>query len=218
MSNDATPKPDTRTVAERMLGKNVMRPALPKRFYKSAGAAAITHSDGSRRWGIELDGRAVKTPKKRVLEVPSQAFATAIAAEWAAQAERIDPAAMPLTRIANTAIDAVADMMDEVAADIVKFAGSDLLCYRAEGPQALVAQQAGAWDPVLSWAHQTIGARFVLAQGIVPVTQPELSLEKIASALQGYDAFDLTALHIITTLTGSALLALALARSAISLP
>ena len=216
MSGDELPEHDTKTVAERLAGKNTMRPALPKRFYKAASVATLATAGSAARYGIQLDGRAVKTPKKRLLEVHNKAFADAIAAEWAAQDKLIDPATMPLTRIANTAIDAVADMMADVSADIAKFAGSDLLCYRAEGPQALVARQAAAWDPVLTWAHKDLGACFILAQGIVPVKQPPRSLEQIAKALESYDAFQLSSLHIITTLTGSALLALAFARGALT--
>lgn len=212
MSDDETPKHDTKTIAERLLGKNVMRPALPTRFYKSAQVVNLTAPGGNDGFGVQLDGRAVKTPKKQPFAVPSHAFASAIAAEWAAQDKVINPASMPLTRIANTAIDAVSNMMPEVAADIAKFAGSDLLCYRAEGPQELVARQAAVWDPVLAWMQKEFGARFILAQGIVPVEQPPRSIERMSSALVGYDAFQLSSLHIITTLTGSALLALAFAR------
>lgn len=215
MIEDEPPKHETKTIAERLLGKNAMRPALAKRFYKTADIAAAA-LDGEPRFGIVLDGRLVKTPAKKPLQVSSQAFAQAIAAEWARQESVIDPATMPLTRIANTALDAVAGMMPEVAADIANFAGSDLLCYRAEGPQALVARQAAAWDPVLDWVRKDLGARFVLAQGIVPVDQPALSLEKFSSALGAYEAFQLTSLHVITTLTGSALLALAHARAVLS--
>ncbi len=214
MTQDQPPKHDTKTIAERLLGKNAMRPAKARRFYKSVGVTAP--ADGARGHAVVLDGRPVKTPKKRALSVPSPAFAQAIAAEWARQETHINPAAMPLTRIANTAIDAVADMMADVAADIVQFAGSDLLCYRAEGPQPLVARQAAAWDQVLDWARIELGARFVLAQGIVPVEQPAPSLDKVSNALAGYDAFQMTGLHVITTLTGSALLALAHARGVLS--
>lgn len=213
MTGGEDPKQDKKTIAERLQGKNTMRPALPKRFYKIAEVGVHAAAEGTTSYGISLDGRAVKTPKKRVLSVPTQAFAGAIAAEWSRQGTHIDPATMPLTRIANTAIDAVAEMMAEVAADIVQFAGSDLLCYRAEGPQALIARQAAAWDPVLAWAQKDLGTRFVLAQGVLPVEQPPRSLAAMASALQRFDAFELSALHIITTLTGSALLALAHARS-----
>lgn len=216
MSSDDLPKHDTKTVAERLLGKNAMRPALPKRFYKSAAVGEPIKTDGGINYGIELDGRAVKTPSKHWLRVPNQEFAAAIAAEWAAQDKLIDPASMPLTRIANTAIDAVAGMMSEVAEDIAKFAASDLLCYRAEGPEALIARQLAAWDPVLEWAYKELGVRFILAQGIVPVEQPPRTLQRISGALSGYDAFQLSSLHIITTLTGSALLALAHARGFLS--
>lgn len=216
-SDDGLPKHETKTVAERLVGKNVMRPALRKRFYKEVSIARLPRPEGAVSYGITLDGRPVKTPKKRALTVPSKDFADAIAAEWAAQDASIDPRTMPLTRIANTAIDAVADMMPDVAADIVRFAGSDLICYRAETPPALVDKQAAAWDPVLTWVHKELGARFIMAQGIVPVEQPAVSLQRIAKALDDYDAWQLTSLHVMTTLTGSALLALACARDFLSI-
>lgn len=209
-------KPKEKTLAERLLGKNVMGTPLAKRFYSSVSVSPVIKPRGEMSFGILLDGRPVKTPKKRALEVLHRSFADAIAGEWLAQDKTIDPASMPLTRIANTAIDAVAGMMPEVAADIVKYASSDLVCYRAEGPDALVARQNAVWDKVLTVAHKELGARFVQVQGIIAVAQPESSLEKIAAALSNYDRFELTGLHVITTLTGSALLALALGRGAMS--
>jgi chaperone required for assembly of F1-ATPase len=185
--------------------------ALPKRFYKVADIAA--GPDG--KFQIKLDGRAVKTPKKRPLELPNRAFAEAVSVEWQAQKDVIDPVTMPLTRIANTAIDAVADNMLDVAADVVAYAGSDFLCYRAEAPSPLISRQAAAWDPVLAWAHAEHGARFVLSQGVVPVAQSERALSAIAKAVAPFDPFQLTALHVLTTLTCSAVLALAYASGAI---
>ena len=116
---------------------------------------------------------------------------------------------MPLTRIANTAIEAVSDNMQAVAGDIVAFAGSDLLCYRAAGPEALVARQAKAWDPIIQWAATDLGARFILAEGVMPVEQPRAALDRVAEAIQPLNPFQLSGLHVVTTLTGSALLALA---------
>ena len=180
----------------------MLRPLL-KRFYK-----IVTIGEGP-NFPILLDGRAVKTPKKRALTLPTRALAAAVAAEWAAQDKNINPSAMPLTRFANTAIDGVSDSLAAVAADIVAFAGSDLLCYRAEGPQDLAATQATRWDPVIAWARVKLGARFTVVTGIMPVEQPQHALAAIAAALQPHDAFQLTAQHVMTTLTGSALLMLA---------
>lgn len=193
-------------------GRDSLRPALPKRFYKDA---AVERRDG--KFLIVLDGRGVKTPKKRDLALPTQALAEAIAAEWAEQGERINPATMPLTRIANTAIDAVADHMAEVAADIEAFAGNDLTCYRAEGPEALVRRQSNAWDPVVAWAKTALGAEFLVGEGVLPIEQPASSVAAIGKALEGAGPFRLAALHIMTTLTGSALIALAHAMGRLTL-
>jgi chaperone required for assembly of F1-ATPase len=132
-----------------------------------------------------------------------------VAAEWDAQGDRIDPATMPLTRLVNSAIDGIAGREGEVRADIAKYAANDLLCYRAGSPAELVRRQAEAWDPVLAWASEALGARLMLAQGIVPVMQSAASLAAVAAALAPLDAFGLAAHHTMTTLTGSALLALA---------
>ncbi len=129
-----------------------------------------------------LDGRPVKTPARRPLAAPTRALAEAIAAEWEAQRDVIDPAKMPLTRLANSIIDGVADAPAAVAADAGKYLASDLVCYRAEAPEGLVARQAGAWDPVLAWARDTLGARFVLAQGMTYVAQPEAALAAARAA------------------------------------
>lgn len=187
-----------------------MRAPLPVRFYKE-----VSVRDGV-FFQILLDRRQVKTPKKRALMLPTRALAEAVAGEWSAQDKLINPAAMPLTRFANTAIDAVAETLDAVAADIVAFAGSDLLCYRAEAPRDLASLQAQHWDPVLVWVQSAFNARFTVVEGVMPVEQPAAALYPVASALQPHDAFRLTALHILTTLTGSALLALAHAHGRLS--
>lgn len=184
-------------------GQDATRP-LPKRFYKT-----VTVEARNGAYAVLLDGRPIRTPGKRALDVPAEPLARAIADEWEAQGERIDPATMPLTRLANTAIDAVADRHAEVAADIVAFAGSDLLCYRAEAPEALVERQRKAWDPVLAWAREELDAVFVLREGVMPVEQPASALEAVARAVSVYDPLRLSALHVMTTITGSALLALA---------
>ncbi len=116
---------------------------------------------------------------------------------------------MPLTKLVNTAIDAVSARWDEVAADIVAFAGSDLLCYRAEAPDGLVRRQSETWDPILAWAEQELGADFRLRQGVMPIDQPAETLDAVRRALDGIDAVTLAALHVMTTISGSAVLALA---------
>lgn len=187
----------------------MLKPML-KRFYKAASIG-----DGA-PFQILLDGRPVKTPAKRALVLPARACAEAIAAEWQAQDALINPATMPLTRFTNTAIDAVSETLGEVAADIVSYAGRDLLCYRAGAPSDLVRAQAAKWDPVITWAEKTLHARFRVVTGILPVDQPPAALSAVSEALQPHDAFRLTALHVMTTLTGSALLSIAHARGFLS--
>lgn len=184
-----------------------MKKPLPKRFYTETGIAA-----GPDGHAIELDGRPVKTPAKNALAVPTAALAELIRREWAAQGEVVDPSTMPVTRLVNTAIDGVAAASEAVFDEILRFAGSDMLCYRAEAPVELVTRQAEAWDPVLDWAASTLGARFILIEGIMPQDQPEEAIEALGRALRRYDTpLELAALHTVTTLTGSALLTIAYA-------
>jgi chaperone required for assembly of F1-ATPase len=165
---------------------------------------------------ILLDGKLARTPAKAELALPTRPLAEAIAAEWAAQGDHIDAATMPLTRLVNTAIDGVTPRLAQVRADIAAFASSDLVCYRAEGPEPLVEAQCQKWDPVLAWARDALGARFAVATGLMPVAQPEGAIAAVAAALEDLDPFRLAALHVMTTLTGSALLALAHARGALT--
>jgi chaperone required for assembly of F1-ATPase len=205
-----------RELIEEGMGKSPLDPGetlrrsarreLPKRFYKS-----VTVGEGpAGGFAILLDGRPVKTPAGKAFAAPSRAIADAIAAEWQAQAEVINPATMPTTRLANSIIDGVSQRTGEITADIAKFFGSDLLFYRAEGPAGLVRRQAEHWDPVLTWAADSFGARFVLAEGIMPVAQPEASVRAASEAIPT-DPWAVGALHVVTALTGSAMLALALA-------
>jgi chaperone required for assembly of F1-ATPase len=188
------------------------RPALRKRFYKEARVAPAPGGHA-----VTLDGRGVRTPAKRPLVAPQQAIAESIAAEWEAQADLINPATMPLTRLANSIIDGVADRSNEVADDIAKYFGSDLLFYRAEHPDGLVARQAEHWDPILAWIADEFGARFVLAAGVMHVEQPASAVEAARAALPK-DPWAIGALHVATSITGSALLALALAYGRLDVP
>ncbi len=174
-----------------------------KRFYKAAGTA---EADGG--FAVTLDGKLIRTPSGRHVIAPSRGIAEAIAAEWEAQSETIDPLTMPLTRFANSVAD-VGDRTDAVADDAAKYLGTDLLFYRAGHPEALVAKEAAHWDPILSWAANDLGAHFILSEGIVHVAQPEQAI-KAARAVFPADPWSIAALHVVTTLTGSALLALAL--------
>src|SRR4051812_9170244 len=187
-----------------------MRPALRRRFYDKATVEA-----GPEGSAVLLDGKPVRTPARRLLTLPSPALAEALAAEWEAQKEMVDPAAMPLTRIANSIIDGVAQTPLPVAEEIAQYLGSDLLFYRAEGPQGLVERQARQWDPILLWARDVLGARFLLAAGVMFVEQPEEAIAA-AKAVIPADAWRLGAVASITTLTGSALLALAMLRGRLS--
>lgn len=187
-----------------------LRPRLPRRFY--ADATAERGEDG---FHLLLDGKPARTPARRALAAPNLALADAIAAEWRAQGEHIDPAAMPLTRLANSIVDGVAVAPGPVAAEIENYLGADLLFYRADAPDGLVKREAEHWDPVLVWAREALGARFILVQGVSYVAQPEHALAAMRAALPG-DAWRLGAVHVATTLTGSALLALALAHGCLS--
>ena len=179
-----------------------------KRFYTAAASAE--RSDGS--FAVELDGRPIKTPAGRALAVPSRALADAIAAEWNAQTEEIKPDDLTFTRLANSAIDGVAGKEEAVAQDIANYAASDLLCYRAQSPEALAAKQAKEWDPILAWVRGEYDAPFHVTAGLQHTAQPTASLDAIRSAISGMGPFRLAALHAMTTLTGSALIALAHAK------
>jgi len=186
--------------------RRTTRNALPKRFYTTVAISETP--DG---FAITLDGRPVKTPTRNALAAPHRALAEAIAAEWQAQQELIDPTTMPLTRLANSVIDGVAGRIDEVTDDIAKYFGSDLLFYRAGHPDELIAREAQHWDPVLFWAADEFGAHFILAEGIIHVGQPDSAIAAARGALP-QDPWSVGALHVVTTITGSALLALALVK------
>ncbi|MGN6311249.1 MAG: ATP12 family chaperone protein, partial [Xanthobacteraceae bacterium] len=179
-----------------------------KRFYKSA-----TVEETGNGFAIGLDGKPVRTPTGERLAAPTQAIAQAIVEEWNAQGEFIDPMTMPLTRLANSVIAGVVGNVEAVRADVAKYFESDLLFYRAAHPEALVAREGEHWDPVLFWAADELGARFVLAEGIVHVRQPETSVAAATKALPD-EPWLIAAMHIVTSITGSALLALALLRGA----
>ncbi|QFU16785.1 ATP12 family chaperone protein [Microvirga thermotolerans] len=182
-----------------------MKPTLPKRFYREA---AVEERDGLH--ALTLDGRGARTPGRHPLAVASRPLAEAIAAEWAAQGAEIDPSTMPITRIVNSALDGVAPRMAEVAEDLVRYAGSDLLYYRMSEPERLARSQTAAWDPILAWARERHGARFALAEGVMHVTQPEEAIAAIRRVVDEVGSpLALAALHVMTTLTGSVLIALA---------
>jgi chaperone required for assembly of F1-ATPase len=186
--------------------RRAMRPRLRKRFYERA-----TAGEGG---AVLLDGKRVHTPARKHLIAPTRALGEALAAEWNAQADLIDPARMPLTRLANAVIDAVAEKPNAVAGEIENYLGSDMVFYRAETPAALVERQQQAWDPVLAWAQETFGARFVTVAGVMHVQQPAGALAVVRAAIPR-EPWRLGALASITSLAGSGLVALAVAHGAI---
>ncbi|HEY4191599.1 MAG TPA: ATP12 family chaperone protein [Mesorhizobium sp.] len=182
-----------------------MKTHLPKRFYKEASVAA---AEGG--FAVHLDGKPVRTPAKALLTLPTEQSARLVADEFAAQVEVIDPVKMPVLRLVNTALDGVANEKQAVLEDILRFASTDMLCYRADTPQGLVDRQNTHWDPVLDWARAALGARFNLAEGVIHVEQPRESIAVLGAHLaRRADPLRLAALHLMTSLTGSALLALA---------
>jgi chaperone required for assembly of F1-ATPase len=204
-------KPDGNPPDPMQSARRMARPELQKRFYKRA---EMHEEQGF--FTLRLDGRPARTPARNPLAVRYPRLAEAIAAEWNAQTEHIDAAAMPVTRLANTALDGVAARPQEVRADILAYAGTDLLYYRAGEPEGLVARQRAAWDPIVAWAERRFGGRFVLAEGVMHVPQPQATLAAIAAELAAIDdPFRLAGLHLATNLAGSALIALALAEGAI---
>ncbi|MEO0372400.1 MAG: ATP12 family protein [Pseudomonadota bacterium] len=178
-----------------------------KRFWKSA---ATDESEGG--FTVTLDGRPVKTPAKRALIMPSRAMAMAVAAEWDAQEDEVNPLSMPVTRAVNAAIDKVAQQHEEVAGLIAAYGDSDLLCYRANGPEELVARQAEAWDPLLDWAAETFGARLTPTTGLMPNPQNPEDLARLSTEVHAMDPFTLTAFHDLVGLSGSLIIGFAALR------
>lgn len=175
-----------------------------KRFWKSTAAVAC---DGG--YKIELDGRPVKTPAKALLVLPSSDMAAAVASEWDAQVDLIDPMTMPVTRGANAAIDKVAIQKTEVIDMLAAYGDSDLLCYRAAGPEALIARQAGVWDPLLAWAKTRFDVVLTSAEGVMHVPQDAGSLTRLKAELEAMTEFQIAAAHDLISLSGSLVIALA---------
>ncbi len=176
-----------------------------KRSYK---AADVAPAGGG--YGVTLDGKPLRTPAKAPLTVPSRALAEAVAAEWRAQGEEIELAALPLTRLASTGIDLVTPRRAEVAAEVARYAGTDLVCYRAGHPPQLARRQHAAWQPLIDWATLRYDAALEVTVGVVPIAQPVASLRALAAAVGAYPPLELAALHLATAACGSLVLALAL--------
>lgn len=175
-----------------------------KRFWDAASAI---EEDGG--YAIALDSRRVRTPAKARLIVPTRALADAIAAEWDAQDAKIDPNNMPVTQAANSAIDKLSVQRDEVVDMLADYGDADLLCYRADAPDALVARQAETWDPFLDWADQTLGARLISRTGIMHVAQDDAALSRLRNHVRALSDFELAAFHDLVTISGSLILAFA---------
>lgn len=181
-----------------------------RRFWTTASAVPV---EGG--FTVHLDGRPVRTPLKAPLILPTLALAEAVAAEWQAQEGTVKPETMPFTRMANSAIDKVRPQFAAVADLLAEYGGSDLLCYRAEGPADLVARQAQSWDPLLNWARQELGAALRSTTGVMPVAQSEASLAALRSLVHAFGPFELAAFHDLVSISGSLVLALAVARDRI---
>lgn len=177
-----------------------------KRFYKTA--TAERRPDGTAV--VLLDGRTLRTPAKAELALPSMALAEAIAAEWQAQQDEIKPLQMPLTRLAATAIDRVVVDRAAATAEILRYGDTDLLSYRADGPQELIDRQIATWQPLLDWFRERYDVQLAVTQGVVAIPQASALRPRLERVCAGYDPFTLTAMHAATTTTGSVVIGLAI--------
>ena len=176
----------------------------PRRFWTRTAAEPVAGG-----WQVTLDGKPIRTPGKLPLVLPTEALARAIAAEWDAQTDRIDPGAMPLTRAANSAIEKVAPQFAAVADMLAEYGGTDLLSYRADHPEVLAARQAAEWDPLIDWAAVALKAPLRITEGVIPVPQDPAALARLRDRLDRLTPWQLTALHDLVTLPGSLILGLA---------
>lgn len=208
---DAEGAPERGDIGPGKANRGRDRQTFPKRFYKSVRVVE-TVSDGEATYQVELDEKPVKTPGRNALALPTKKAAQLVAEEWDTVETEINPLLMPVTRIVNTSIDGVIDQAQAVAEDIIRYAGTDLLCYRADAPQGLVDRQVKHWDPILDWISSTHDAHFETGEGVLHVEQPKQAIANFAQALKAYpDPFSLTCLHTFTSLSGSAIIALAIA-------
>ena len=184
-----------------------------KRFWKEASVEQVAGG-----FTVRLDARPVKTPAKTLLVVPTLALAAAIAAEWETQSGLVKPATMPFTRSANSALDKIVPQFDAVVDMLAAYGGTDLLCYRATGPEPLVERQAAAWDPLLDWSAQTLGAPLIATAGVMHIAQDPRSLARLHDLVGAFSAFQLAAFHDLVAISGSLILGLAVTRGRLSAP
>lgn len=184
---------------------------MARRFYEQ-----VTVEPEAGGFAVLLDTKTVLSPGKRALILPSEPLARSIADEWTGQGESIEPASMRLTRLANSALDTAVERRGMVIDDIAKYGDTDLVCYRVDGPEALRRRQDAAWDPLIVWVGEAHGADLVVTTGLLPAAQPDAALQSIRRAVEGFDAFGLTALHAATAALGSVVIALAMAATRIS--
>lgn len=188
-----------------------MQNAAPRRFYKTV--AVIQGVDG---WNVTLDGKLLRSPAKKDFNLPTASLAQAIAAEWDAQTEHVRPLAMPLMQLAATAIDRVAGDRARIVSELVGYAGTDLVCYRASEPPSLVEREAHAWDPLLAWLRRRYDVSLVTTSGIVAVPQPPATMEALTKVIDGHDDFALAALATLILTAGSLVIGLAVAEGEIT--
>ncbi|WP_410218812.1 ATP12 family chaperone protein [Paracoccus sp. (in: a-proteobacteria)] len=182
-----------------------------RRFWTTASTRA---AEGG--WEVRLDDRKLRTPGKQALVLPTEALAEAVAAEWRAQENEILPHTMPLTRAANSAVEKVAPQRDDVVRMLAEYGGTDLLCYRATEPEALIEQQAEGWDPLVDWAAVELRAPLRITHGVIPVEQDAAALQRLHAQVAALDLYGLTALHDLVTIPGSLVLGLAVIRGRIT--
>lgn len=180
-----------------------------RRFYKTASV-----EEGEQGFALRLDARSARTPAKNLLAAPTRAAADALAAEWEAQGETIDPGSMPITRALNSAIDRVTAHHGAVVDDLAGYGETDLLCHRAPHPEGLIARQAALWDPPLDWARRRYAAPLICATGVMHVAQPAESLARLRAVVAAHDPFRLTALYDLVAISGSLVLGLGVAEGA----
>ena len=205
---DFVPGQQDSTQNPMMRAKEMMKPPLPKRFYKIVSIGELEEGG----FQILLDGRPIRSPAKHVVSVPNRVSAEALVSEWDAQDTEIDPATMPLTRLVNSAVDGVEDARAAILDEIVSYLNNDFICYPASHPERLVQRQKDVWQPVLDWVEGELDGRFVQASGILAVEQSPVMGENLRQIWSDLDIYQLAAVHTIMTLTGSALLSFALWR------